>query len=315
MEPIDIVVTFLDDSDPIWQKSFEEYKDKEIKEGTAQVNNKQAFGKDRTRDWDTLRYWFRGVEKNCPWVNKVIIIVQGPSQVPSWLNTDNPKLRVVYHDEYIPKELLPTFNDRPIEMYTCRIEGLANNYIRCNDDCYFLNPIPQDMFFKDGKPVLPDNKRPFKYFTLGTNGRAFWGALNNNMKIEEEYLNGKDYTYGITHLQMPCDKRFELKILEEQNDKILKGLMTSRFRNINHYTIYLFDDLERICENAIIDDNIFKKSLYISLNPNINWNDLRTKQCACINDTDQADKEYEKIKRQLKDFFEIIFPNKSSFEK
>ena len=50
MEPIDIVVTFLDDSDPIWQKSFEEYKDKEIREGTAQVSNKQAFGKDRTRD-------------------------------------------------------------------------------------------------------------------------------------------------------------------------------------------------------------------------------------------------------------------------
>ena len=28
----------------------------------------------RYRDWDILKYWFRGVEKYAPWVNKVYLL-------------------------------------------------------------------------------------------------------------------------------------------------------------------------------------------------------------------------------------------------
>ena len=315
MESVDIVITYLNDSDPVWTESFNKYKEEEINKGIATLNNKQAFGKDRVRDWDTLKYWFRGVEKNCPWVRKIFFIIQGPNQIPSWLNINNSKLRIVYHDEYVPKELLPTFNSRPIEIYTCKIKDLSNNYIRCNDDCYFLNPIPEDMFFKNGKPVMPENRRPFELFDASGVGAPFWGALNNNMKIEKKYLNGKNYTYGITHLQMPCDKNFELQILNIHNEEIMQGLSVSRFRNSFNYNIFLFDNLERLCENTIINNDIFQDSIYTNLKLDLDYNILKTKQCVCINDTDKADKDYINIKKQLIEFFEELFPNKSSFEK
>jgi len=312
--PIDIVVTFLDNSDKNWQKEFYKYKKEEIKNRITQAENSQAFGKDRFREWDVFKYWFRGVEKNCSWVNKIFLIVQSETQIPKWLNKNHPKLRIVYHEEYIPKELLPTFNDRPIEFYTCFIKDLSKNYIRSNDDCYFLNPIPEDMFFKNDRPVLPDNQRPFEFFEAKGSGATFWGALNNNLELEKEYLNGKNYTYGIAHLQMACDKNFELKIINNHKEKFLSALSYSRFRSEKHYTIYLFDDLERICENAILDKNIFNTSCYCYLNKNLNFEDIKNKLCVCLNDTDKANSDYSLIKKNMQKFFEDKFPNKSSFE-
>ena len=52
----DIVVTYLNERDKQWQEDFKYWKDKEIKEGIAEENNRQAFGKERTREWDTFKY-------------------------------------------------------------------------------------------------------------------------------------------------------------------------------------------------------------------------------------------------------------------
>ena len=82
MDKIDFVVTWVDGSDPIWQKVKNQYS---------------AEGADtrvtRYRDWDQLKYWFRAVEKYAPWVNKVHFVTFG--HLPQWLNTDNPKLNIV----------------------------------------------------------------------------------------------------------------------------------------------------------------------------------------------------------------------------
>ena len=114
---IDIVVTYLNDKDETWREQFTYWKNRETSSGKADINNRQAFGEERLRDWGTFKYWFRGIEKNCPWVNKVFLIVQNENHIPKWLNRDNPKLRIVFHDEFIPNEILPVFNVVPILMY------------------------------------------------------------------------------------------------------------------------------------------------------------------------------------------------------
>lgn len=315
METVDIVVTYLNDQDPVWRAAYDKCKDKEIKRGIIPASSKQAFGVDRMRDWNTLKYWFRSVEKNCPWVRKIFFVVWGPSQVPDWLDTTNPKLRIVYHNEFIPSRITPVFCSRPIELYTCKIKDLSDKYIRCNDDCYFLNPVEESMFFRDGKPILPDNRRPFTPFTVYPDTAAFWQTFNNNMEIEKDFLGDKDYTYGIHHLQTACDKKFEESIIKKYGSKILKRCIYSHFRNQHQYSIFLYDDLERLSGNAIVDDNIYKNSVYTWLKTDLNYNDLRTKQCVCLNDTDKANEKFDDIRRQQLDFFEIMFPDKSSFEK
>ena len=129
---IDIVVPFYNDKDEHWKKIMYEYMEKE---GSS---DRQVIGEERYRDWDCFKYWFRGIENNCKWVNKVFLLVANETQIPDWLNTDYEKLRIVLHKEYVPKELLPTFNPMTIGAFIGYIPDLSDNYIACDDD-YYLN--------------------------------------------------------------------------------------------------------------------------------------------------------------------------------
>lgn len=139
MEKIDFVVTWLDSSDPQWQKQYEIYKDA-----------KGDKGKARFREMNIFQYWFRAVERYAPWVNKVFLITNG--KFPDWINKDNPKLVLVKHEDYMPKDILPTFNSCAIELYMHRIKGLSEHFVYFNDEMLLNGPITPDYYFKDGLP-------------------------------------------------------------------------------------------------------------------------------------------------------------------
>ena len=137
-EKIDFVVLWVDGNDPAWQEQFNRYapKDKQIAIDASA---------ERYRDWDCLRYWFRGVEQFAPWVRKIHFIVNG--RTPEWLDTSNPKLHIVRHADFIPAEFLPTFNSVVIERYMHRIPGLSEHFVYFNDDFYIINHLPVERFF------------------------------------------------------------------------------------------------------------------------------------------------------------------------
>lgn len=56
------------------------------------------------------------------------------------------------HEEFIPKQFLPTFNANTIEMFMHRIEGLSELFIYGNDDTYVFNHCSQTDFFIDAFP-------------------------------------------------------------------------------------------------------------------------------------------------------------------
>ena len=172
---IDIVLPFYNDSDNNWKSIMQQYMQKE------NTNDRQVVGEERYRDWDSLKYWFRCVENNCPWVNKVFLVVASKTQLPNWLNTACSKLRVVLHEEFIPKELLPTFNPMTIGMYFANIKDLSDNYVCCDDDYFFLNPTTAGMFSVDGYPVYKDtatNLIKFGAYWLEGSDGTFYKALN-----------------------------------------------------------------------------------------------------------------------------------------
>ena len=92
--PIDFVLLWVDDSDPQWRALRKQYAPKDH----FLIDDREA----RYRDFETLRYWFRAVEKFAPWVNKIYFITCG--HVPAWLNLDAQKLVHVKHSDYIPEE-------------------------------------------------------------------------------------------------------------------------------------------------------------------------------------------------------------------
>jgi len=139
---IDIVIPWVDGSDLEWQQEFRKY--------AALATGRDDNSEIRYRDWDNLQYLFRGIEKFAPWVRKVHFITTG--QKPKWLNLDAPKLNFVKHEDFIPKEWLPTFSVRPIELNLHRIEGLSEQFVYFNDDYFLLRPVKPERFFRNGLP-------------------------------------------------------------------------------------------------------------------------------------------------------------------
>ena len=312
---IDIVVLYCDDNDPKWKESFNYYKNLEITTGQANIKNRQAFGDERYRDWEVFKYWFRGVEINCSWFNKIFLVVANEDQVPKWLNTTNPKLRIVYHDEFIPKELLPTFNATTIELYLSYIKDLSDVYVFCNDDFYFINKTPSTYFFRDNKLVYGTNEMIFHYFNRelekGTDGTFYKGL--NNCRLLQKTLANDNKAYGFSHLPMPHSTPFEKQILTFNSQIFINAQISSRFRHKTNYASYVFDCLYRAL-NDYIQDDIYKNSKYVTLKSTVNFNEYANCDMVCFNDTEQLD-DFEKTKRRLITFFENKFPNKSSFEK
>lgn len=309
----DIVCTYVDDTNKEWQDEFNYWKNKEIKEGISQKSNRQAFGKERTRTWDAFKYWFRGIENNCKWVNKVFLIVQNKNHIPEWLNTDHPKLRIVYHDEYIPKELLPTFNAMTISTYTANIKDLSNHYILSDDDYYFLNPIEESRFFKCAMPVHPDNRVEYKYYEeTNESDNVFYKILNTTLKFEERFMT-KKVKYGYYHLPEARVKSFEKGIIDKYANELMEHNLPSKFRSENNLCPYMYSDLLKICNKAI-GGNPYRNSAYCDLKSDVDFNKYWSKDMVCFNDTERVD-DYEKTKERFIEFLDKKFPNKSSFEK
>ena len=147
-ERIDFVIPWVDGSDPEWLKERNAVSSDigksvsseggcgsdSLKNGDSIEDNSGA----RYYSWDNLQYWFRGVEKFAPWVNKIHFVTWG--HIPPWMNTDAPKLHIVNHKDYIPEQFLPTFNSNTIELNFHRIEGLSEKFVYFNDDT-FISPF------------------------------------------------------------------------------------------------------------------------------------------------------------------------------
>lgn len=316
---VDIVITYLNSNRTEWQKNYYYYQDKEAKEGSIDLQDRQVSGIERIRDWNNLHYWFRGVEQNCSWVNKIFLVVQSEDQLPRWLNQDHPKLRIVTHDEFIPKKLLPTFNAFTIELFLHKIKDLNEQYLLCNDDHFFISPIKETMFFENGCPKQPEKKMPWGLYPTGTSDGTFYAVLNNGRLLEKEIIEelypGQElWTYDFTHLPYPRLKSMDKQIFDRFKDKIIKGASYSRFRNPHNYSSMLFDDALKIYNKTIIDNDMFNNSAYMALKSTLNLNYYLNSDVVCFNDTEQLD-DFKTTKENLDKFFKRKFPNKSSFEK
>lgn len=144
--PIDFVIPWVDGSDPIWLAK----KKKTMQELNMPTNNIDDSAA-RYRDWGLLKYWFRGIENNAPWVNRIFLITD--HQIPDWLEIENAKLKIISHEDYLPQDFLPAFSANPIELNLHRIKELSEHFVYFNDDIFLVNPVkPEDFFTKKGLP-------------------------------------------------------------------------------------------------------------------------------------------------------------------
>lgn len=327
---IDFVVIWVDMNDPEWKKEFIKYSGK-----TATESNSVSDA--RFRDYGFLKYWFRGVEKFAPWVRKIHFLTC--DQKPEWLNTDNPKLNLVSHKEVIPEEFLPTYNSGVIERYIHRIPGLAEHFVYFNDDFFIIRPIQPTRFFRNG---LPCDIATFHY---NPSWSQWYKMLRNNIRIINRHFDKKevmkrDYdkwfnkSYGSrarqNYLLKPYGKFITLRTphnaqpylkstfeeVWEAAGKELTDTSANRFRDQTDYTQELFRTWQ-ICRsnfepyNTYADTKMFP--LLIKSKQAIKAIYNQTYSLICLNDNIHI-RHYDEVMKKIRDAFESILPEKSSFE-
>lgn len=142
---IDVVITWVDDSDPGWRDD----RDGVLSRQNPGRQVRDAAVEARFRNLGELRYTLRALEAHMPWVRQVVMVTSG-QPLPTWLAPAS--LRVVTHAEILPDSALPTFNSHAIESALWRIDGLADHFVYLNDDVMALRPIaPNDLFSPEGR--------------------------------------------------------------------------------------------------------------------------------------------------------------------
>ena len=276
---IDIVVTYVDNSIKSWQKEYFKYE----KQENINTDDEQLNPQIRFRDTGTFKYFFRSVDKNCPWIGKIFLVVKDKDHVPKWLNLNNPKLKVVFHEDFIPHELLPTFNSNVIEFFIYRISGLENNYILCNDDTFFNSPVDEKFFFRSGKPVYDKVK------TLPRrNNNLFDSTIINNQDVIKA-ISGVDEWYIHRHHMTPHLKLLEYNLVENNLDLFIDSFKDSKFRNENNYTPWLFNELCKALNLGVNVPGLYKNCNYVTLSSKLNLDKYKNSILLCINDTAKND--------------------------
>ena len=138
-DKIDIIVPWVDGSDPAWIREKEEC-------GAKCRPDKNPYLIPVFKAGIIYNIGFVQLRNLCHGLTRFLVTW---GHVPHFLNTSHPKLRIIRHEDYIPREYLPTFNSNTIEMNYHRIEELSENFIIFNDDLFPLQPIEETYYFKN----------------------------------------------------------------------------------------------------------------------------------------------------------------------
>lgn len=145
MEKIDVVIAYVDMNDNEWRKTYNSFV------LNTNIPNKQINSEIRFRDYGTLKACLRSIEQYMSWINNVYLIVSSESQIPEWINRNT--VNIVYHEDIIPKEFLPTFNSNVIELHLHNIKNLSEKFIYFNDDMLLIDTNVIEDYFINNKCV------------------------------------------------------------------------------------------------------------------------------------------------------------------
>lgn len=333
-QKIDFVLLWVDGNDPAWQKERSKYtSDKEKQDGNDR----------RFRDWENLRYWFRSVERYAPWVNHIFFITCG--QHPEWLQKECPKLRIVDHKDFIPKEDLPTFNSNAIEVNLHRIQELSEHFVLFNDDMFLTDYVRPEDFFIEGLPV--DMFMEYPVGCYGAN-EVMSHIFVNNFNLIGRYYTRKDilkelkskiitFRYGAGLLYnllfyfLPYPNFFGVLTFHfayphlkstfatmwEREEETIRKTSGHRFRDKEDISHYIFR-MENLLSGNFVPRNRMKMGClyHVGKNEDKLYQAILNKKhkMICIAD-EVSDEMFEKAKNTLQDIFDKILPDKSIFEK
>ena len=292
---MDAVIAYVNGADPLWEQDY------------RATIGQPALAK-RYRDWGTLPFLLRGIERHLPFVDRVFLVVSRESQVPAW--ADRNHLHIVLHADIIPADYLPTFNSTTLELFLHRIPGLSERFLYFNDDMFPVMDASESDFFPDGRPAIG--------FSRHLLARGLYKRQTKNAdRLARQALGLRP---GLIFLrpQHTCSPMLR-SVCKEAFARVsaqLPALLTS-LRDVRNVNQYLFLDyallsgrgLARKLSNrhvsmaATTPDRLAKAIV----SPN--------RKLVCINDVEMPPERYEALRAAMLAAFSEHFPSKSVYER
>ena len=295
---MDAVILYVDMDDSNWRLEHDKYC----------AYNCHAI---RFRDWGFLKYVMRGIDTYMPFIDRIHLVVMMDSQVPEWVNRD--KVNIVYHEDIIPKNLLPLFNSASIEMFIHKIPGLSEEFIYFNDDFFPTNSLDYSDFFDGNGNIyneMKDTGLRDGYYLRSTIFSTQLAAVLSGKEIEEHYWMVPQHT-------MAPMIRSSQEYVFKQLENILIASVT-KFRAAQNTHQYLFTNYlyfsDKVIERGLPFKMLFTVSTTIDeVETTFFDENIKT---LCLNDWgDFEGMTYDESRDALNVIMEKKYPNKSQYEK
>ena len=309
---IDLVYFWVDGNDPKWRAKHDAFCGKTS--GTVETNGINRFANN-----DELKYSLRSVAMYAPWIRKIFIITD--DQVPVWLDTSNPNVKIIDHKDILPAESLPCFNSCLIGHYAYRTPGLAEHFLLGNDDTYINREVaPGDFFTSDGLPIVRLRRMYFRKLRWSFRENVRKKTLSNyrrTLQRASQLVSDKfgHYYTGIPHHNINA-------LLKSVCRDVAENIMRDEFASNNKNHIRNDDDVQNVVFSYValaekrgklryVTD---KESMIVKIHKDKHYErlDKYRPMLFCMNDSEYAN---DRGRAMAKAYLEKRFPDKSEFEK
>lgn len=308
---IDLVYLWVNGNDPAWRARHDAAL------GVADRPRGTDDCAGRYADNSELRYSLRSIEAYAPWVRRIFIVTD--RQVPEWLDTSNPKIRIVDHSEIIPADYLPCFNSNVIEHFIYRIPGLAEHFLYANDDTFLNAPVSAATFFAaDGKPNFRLVRRRLRKLDIFVREKirrkplkVYSRSVHNAARLVERRFG--QYIGDVSHHNIDAYCKSDWEAIFNMFADDLTPTFGNRLRNLTDVMriIYCYGALALGRGHKIYTDR--QTSFMLDIHKPHRYAQFAAAKPTffCVNDSQYAS---EADRARARQFMESRFPEKSRFE-
>ncbi len=250
-EPIDVVIAWVDGSDPKLTAKRNQYLETSVKKKLRSAHPTR-FASD-----NEIRYCVLSILRFAPFVRNIYIVTddQDPdiyTEVEKFFPTKTETIKIVDHKEIFRgyEKFLPTFNSISIGNMVWRIKGLSENFVYFNDDVFLIRPVQPEDWVKNNRPVLRGRFMcpPFMKL-LKLRLRKLWNnTILKKVNYEAKFsfyvvqwnaarVAGMKFRFLFNCHTPHVVNRKKIEEFYSKNNELLERNISFRFRNISQFNI------------------------------------------------------------------------------
>lgn len=256
MEPIDVVLPWVDGSDPVLAARRARYAS-----GDA-LTNEEVGGSSRYASVGEIRWCVASILRFAPFVRKIFIVTDGqdpdlgamlrehfPERVDDVVTVDH---RVIFRGR---EDALPTFNSNSIDTLIWNIPDLSEHFIYTNDDVMLVRPTQPEDFFRGDRFVCYAKRLPAWFVRLLRRLRPQHVGYKLSMLRALELMGGGDHILNLGHTPCAMCKSWFERWAEERPDMVAVNLQ-DKFRSVAQFEVQepFYLDMERQGRVCLVSD-------------------------------------------------------------